>query len=351
MKPIQTGLASYGMSGSVFHAPFLDVHPMFELRTIVERTKNKARERYPYVRIARSYDELLADSDIQLVVVNTPDVTHYEFARRALLAGKHVIVEKPFVSEVSEGEELISLAKEKRLMLAVYQNRRWDGDFLTVQEVIRSGILGRVVEFQSAYQRYRNYIQEGTWKEKKAGSHHRIGLTYNLGSHMIDQAVRLFGLPQAVYADIAKLREGSEVDDYYHIQLIYPSVKVSLRAGYLMREETPRYYVHGTKGSFVKYGLDPQEELLKAGISPALPGWGTEKETDWGILNTETEGGLHFRGKIETLRGNYAAFYDDICDAFRNHRPAATDASGVLPVIRLIEAAFQSVQERRVVSL
>jgi predicted dehydrogenase len=350
MKPIQTGLASYGMSGSVFHAPFLDIHPMFEMRTIVERTKNKAQERYPYVRIARGYDELLADPEIQLVVVNTPDVTHYEFARRALLAGKHVIVEKPFVFEANEGEDLVALAKERRLMLAVYQNRRWDGDFLTAQQIIRSGVLGRVVEFQSAYQRYRNYIQEGTWKEKADGRQ-RIGLTYNLGSHMIDQAVRLFGLPEAVFADISKLRENSEVDDYYHIQLIYPNVKVSLRAGYLMREETPRYCIHGTKGSFVKYGLDPQEEMLKAGLTPDIPGWGAEKEQDWGILNTETEGGLHFRGKVETLRGNYSGFYDDIYDALRKPRPAATDASGVLPVIRLIEAAFQSARERKIIYL
>jgi predicted dehydrogenase len=350
MKPIQTGLASYGMSGSVFHAPFLNIHPMFEMRTIVERTKNKARERYPNVHIARSYDELLADPEIRLVVVNTPDVTHYEFARQALSAGKHVIVEKPFVFNANEGEELIALAKEKGLMLAVYQNRRWDGDFLTVQQVLRSGVLGRVVEFQSSYQRYRNYIQEGSWKEKAAG-HHRVGLAYNLGSHMIDQSVRLFGLPQAVYADISRLREAGEVDDYYHIQLIYPNVKVSLRGGYLMREQTPRYCIHGTKGSFVKYGLDPQEEMLKAGITPDIPDWGAEKEQDWGILNTELEGGLHFRGKVETLRGNYGAFYDDIYDALQMLRPATTDASGVLPVIRLIEAAFRSVQEQRVIHL
>ena len=235
-------------------------------------------------------------------------------------------------------------------MLAVYQNRRWDGDFLTVQQIIRSGVLGRVVEFQSAYQRYRNYIQEGTWKEKADGRR-RVGLTYNLGSHMIDQAVQLFGLPEAVFADISRLRDNSEVDDYYHIQLIYPHLKASLRAGYLMREETPRYCIHGTRGSFVKYGLDPQEEMLKAGLTPATPGWGAEKEQDWGVLNTEIEGGLHFRGKVETLRGNYSAFYDDIYDALRNSGPAATEASGVLPVIRLIEAAFRSAGERKVIRL
>ncbi|MDR1344253.1 MAG: Gfo/Idh/MocA family oxidoreductase [Tannerellaceae bacterium] len=347
MKPIQTGLASYGMSGSVFHAPFLDMHPMFELRTIVERTKDNARLRYPYVQTVRSYGEMLEDPCIRLVVVNTPDVTHYEFARNALIAGKHVIVEKPFVFTVAEGKALIALANDKGLMLAVYQNRRWDGDFLTIRQLLQSGMLGRVVEFHSSYQRYRNYVQPGTWKEK---ADQRVGLTYNLGSHMIDQAVALFGIPQSVYADIGKLRENSEVDDFYHIQLIYQNLKVSLRASYLVREETPRYYIHGTKGSYLKYGIDPQEEMLKAGISPGIADWGVEKETDWGILNTEING-LHFRGKIETSRGNYASFYDTIYQALRDGTPPPTSATAVLPVIHIIEAAFQSSEERKAVNI
>jgi predicted dehydrogenase len=167
---------------------------------------------------------------------------------------------------------------------------------------------------------------------------------------MIDQAVALFGVPQAVYADIDRLRDHSEVDDYYHIQLFYPQIKVSLRAGYLMREETPRYYVHGTSGSFVKYGLDPQEELLKTGQPPNTPDWGAEKESDWGILNTEKDG-LHFRGKIETIHGNYAAFYDDIAQALRTGTPPATAAAGVLPVIRILNAAFRSAQNKQAAAL
>ena len=347
MKTIQTGIASYGMSGSVFHAPFLDIHPNFELHSVVERTKDNARKRYPYVNIARSYGELLDNPEVQLVVVNTPDVTHYEFTRMALLAGKNVVVEKPFVFDVKEGEELIALAKEKGLMLAVFQNRRWDGDFLTIRKLLQTSLLGRIVEFHSSYQRYRNYIQPGTWKEK---ADRRVGLTYNLGSHMIDQAIVLFGMPQAVYADIDTLRDGSEVDDYYYIHLLYPSLKVSLRAGYLVREETPRYYVHGTLGSFVKYGIDPQEDRLKTGQSPGAPGWGTEPDVAWGTLNTET-GGLHFRGKVETVPGNYAGFYDDIYQSLSTGTPPETDASGVLQVIRVIDAAFQSAGERRTIPL
>ena len=261
MKQIVTGLAAYGMSGSLFHAPFISINPGFELKYIVERTKNNAKERYPDTGIVRSFDELLAVPEIELVVVNTPDVTHYEYTKKALLAGKHVVVEKPFVFTVKEGYELIELANEKSRVLCVFQNRRWDGDFLTIRKLLESGVLGRVVEFSSSYQRYRNFIQQQTWKEV---ADNRVGITYNLGSHMVDQAVVLFGMPEAVYADIDKLREGSVVDDYYYIQLIYPKQKVSLRASYLVREETPRYYIHGTEGSFVKYGIDPQEDLLKA---------------------------------------------------------------------------------------
>lgn len=347
MEKIRTGIASYGMSGSVFHAPFIANHPAFELYAIVQRSSDSALERYPSVQIMRSYDELLADKSIELVIVNTPDVTHYDFVKQALQADKHVVVEKPFVFTVREGEELITLAKNRNRMLCVYQNRRWDGDFLTVKQVIESGSLGRVVEFQSAYQRYRNYIQPGTWKEK---ADHRVGLTYNLGSHMLDQAVSLFGIPQAVYADIDKLREGSQVDDYYHIQLLYPQVKVTLRAGYLMREETPRYYVHGTQGSFVKYGLDPQEEALKIGLSPTTPNWGVDEESTFGILNTELDG-LHFRGKIETVPGNYMGFYEDVYQSLRFGKTPQMDAAAVLPVIRIIEAAFESNEKKQAIIL
>ena len=347
MEKIRVGIASYGMSGSVFHAPFISNHPGFELYAIVQRSSDSALTRYPDIKLMRSYEELLADESIQLVVVNTPDVTHYDFVKQALHAGKHVVVEKPFVFTVHEGEELIALAKTKKRMLCVYQNRRWDGDFLTVKQILDSGVLGRVVEFQSAYQRYRNYIQPGTWKEK---ADHRVGLTYNLGSHMIDQAVTLFGIRQAVYADIDKLREGTQVDDYYHIQLIYPNVKVTLRAGYLMREETPRYYIHGTKGSFIKYGLDPQEEALKIGLSPTLPNWGADNEKTYGTLNTELNN-LHFRGKIETIPGNYMGFYEDVYQSLTSGKKTQTDASLVLPVIRIIEAAFESTDTKQAIFL
>jgi predicted dehydrogenase len=336
------------MSGSVFHAPFIDINPRFELHSVLERSTDRAALRYPGVRTFRSYEALLSDADVDLIVVNTPDVTHYEFARMALLAGKHVVVEKPFVLDIEEGEKLVRLAADKHLLLAVYQNRRWDGDFLTIRRILEEGLLGRVVEFHSAYQRYRNFIQENTWKERADG---RVGLAYNLGSHMVDQAVQLFGLPQAVYADISKLRRRTEVDDYYFIHLIYTDgPKVSVRGGYLIREATPRYYVHGEAGSFIKHGIDPQEDLLKAGQSPGQPLWGVEPPQAWGKLNAEL-GGMHFEGQIETLPGNYGAFYDDIHRAICAGEPPAADASGVLDVIRVIDAAFESAAAGRAIEL
>jgi len=338
MNKIQVGLASFGMSGKVFHAPILAHHPGFQIAKIVERNKNEATKIYPDITSVRSFDELLLDDNIELIVVNTPDPTHFEYTRKAFEAGKHVVVEKPFTQSIKQGEDLINLAHQKNLILSVFQNRRWDGDFLTVRKVIESGCLGRLVEFESNYMRYRNYIQPNTWKETLAQG---IGLTYNLGSHMIDQAVALFGMPDKVWADVDNMRAGSEVDDYYHIKLIYPKVKVTLKASYLVREEGARYTLHGTNGSFLKYGLDPQEEMLKQGGNPSMPDWGKEPESQWGILNAEING-LHIRGKVETTPGNYAAYYDNIYDVIRNRAQLEVTPEQALNVIRLIEAAMES---------
>jgi len=338
MKKIHVGLASFGMSGKVFHAPILTHHPGFQLTKIVERSKNEVKEIYPEIDSVHSFDELLDDDNIELIVVNTPDPTHFEFAHKALNAGKHVIVEKPFTRTIRQGEDLIKLADKHKRLLSVFQNRRWDGDFLTVRKIVENDCLGRLVEFESNYMRYRNYIQPETWKESAAQG---IGLIYNLGSHMIDQAVVLFGMPEAVWADIDRMRTGSEIDDYYHVKLIYPDIKVTLKASYLVREEGPRYTLHGTNGSFLKYGIDPQEEMLKKGGNPSMPDWGKEPEDQWGTLNTETSG-VHFRGKVETIPGNYAAYYDNIYNVLRRRAELEVTPEQALNVLQLIEAAMES---------
>jgi len=350
MKKIKTGLAAFGMSGQVFHAPFINANPNFELSMIVERSKELSKKKYPNALIARSFDELLA-SDIELIIVNTPDTTHYELAKKALEAGKHVIVEKPFTAKVQQGKELINIAKRKGLMLSVFQNRRLDSDFLTVKQIIDYEALGRLVEFESTFSRYRNFIKPDTWKEiGKSGE----GLIYNLGSHVIDQALQLFGMPEALFADIATLRSNGNVDDYFIIHLLHPAnapeVKITLKSSYLMCEAEPRFVLHGTEGSYIKYGIDRQESDLTAGLTPYSPHWGEEDESSWGLLHTEKDGSV-IKGKYPSVPGNYGDFYDNVFLHLRCDGILLSDAEGTLPVIQLIEAAIKSSREQTIIKL
>jgi len=342
MKPrIRVGILSYGMSGNVFHAPILHVNPGYTIVKIMQRSSDSAHERYPYVKIVREVNDICLDPEIDLVLVNTPDHTHYEFTRAALEAGKHVVVEKPFVLKISEGEKLIELAGTKRKVLTVFQSRRWEGDFLTIRKIIENQLLGRLVEFEAHFDRFRNFIRD-SWKEK---AENETGTLYNLGSHLIDQALVLFGIPDAVYADVRKQRTGSKVDDLFDLNLIYQDVKVTLKSSYLVREPGPRFLLHGTEGSFVKYGADPQEEALNRGHYPDEPDWGKEEEEKWGILNT-TLNGIHFRGRIETLPGCYHEFYNLLYDTIINGKEPAVKPEESLNVIRIIRASYESCEKR-----
>lgn len=341
-RPIISALLSYGMSGEVFHAPLLEAHPGFELRTILQRKSDHAKARYPHVQIAKSLDEILSDKEVELIIVNTTNDTHFDFAWRALEAGKHVIVEKPFTNTVEEGEKLIDFARQRSVVLSVFQNRRWDGGFLTVKQVMEWGLLGHVVSYEAHYDRFRNYIPANTWKEIPGpGS----GILYNLGSHMLDQVLTLFGMPQALDARVGAGRPGSQVDDYYDIRMTYPDVSVTVKSSYLVREPGPQYIIHGVKGSFIKYGIDPQEEALKKGEMPGKSDWGIEPESYWGKLNTELNG-LHFEGRIETLRGDYLQYYQNIFEHIRQGKPLVVKPEQSLQVIRLIEAAYQSNEKK-----
>lgn len=346
-KKIKTGLCSYGMSGLVFHGPLLRIHPGFEVTHVLERTKNHSAALYGREVIVRDFNDLISDRALDLIVVNTPDHTHYEMAKAALNAGKHVVVEKPFVQEAAQAEELIALAKQKGLVLTIFQNRRWDSDFLTVRRVIDNGFLGRLVEFESHYDRYRNFIQPGTWKESAENG---AGIVYNLGSHLIDQALCLFGKPAGVYADLRIVRTDGEVQDFFDIDLIYPDVKVKLKSSYLVRESGPRFMLHGTEGSFLKWGLDPQEDELKKGILPNAPGWGAEPEAEWGLLNT-TLGGLHLKGRVETVPGNYPAFYANLYDVLTAGADLAVKPGEALLAMQVIGAVFESAEKGGNISL
>lgn len=335
------------MSGLVFHGPLLRIHPGFEVTHVLERTKNHSAALYGREVIVRDFNDLISDRALDLIVVNTPDHTHYEMAKAALNAGKHVVVEKPFVQEAAQAEELIALAKQKGLVLTIFQNRRWDSDFLTVRRVIDNGLLGRLVEFESHYDRYRNFIQPGTWKESAENG---AGIVYNLGSHLIDQALCLFGKPAGVYADLRIVRTDGEVQDFFDIDLIYPDVKVKLKSSYLVRESGPRFILHGTEGSFLKWGLDPQEDELKKGTLPNAPGWGAEPEAEWGLLNT-TLGGLHLKGRVETVPGNYPAFYANLYDVLTAGADLAVKPGEALLAMQVIGAVFESAEKGGNISL
>lgn len=345
--PLQTALLSYGMSGNVFHAPLLSAHTGFKIQKIVQRSSSDPIARYPQALIVRSPEDVFEDPHIELVIVNTPNHTHFDYAMKALEAGKHVVVEKPVTTTSSEAEKLIALAKKKGKILTVFQNRRWDGDFMTVKKVLDERLLGNVVEFESHYDRYRNYIEANTWKEEPAPG---TGILYNLGSHMIDQALVLFGMPAGIDARIGINRPGGKVDDYYDIRMEYTNMLVILKSSYLVREAGPRYSVHGTQGSFIKYGLDPQEQALKDGQLPGTTAWGTEIRHDWGKLNTNING-LHYEGTLETIPGNYLSFYQNVYEAIRQNKPLAVKAEESMMGIKVIEAALESNKAKKAIGL
>lgn len=345
-RVIQVGMAAYGMSGKVFHGPLLKSHGGFRLKKIVERTAEKSKNDFPEAVRVGTWHEVLSDPDIELAIVNTPPEHHVEMCRQALLAGKHVVVEKPFTPTAREARQLIDLAGKHRRILTVFQNRRWDGGFLTVRQILENQWLGRLVEYEANYDRYRNYL-ENSWKEAATpGS----GVVYNLGSHLIDQALVLFGMPQAVTAQILAQRTGGTVDDNFHLLLHYAAHRVVLRSGFLVREPKPSYVLTGTDGAFAKQTNDPQEEALKAGRSPLETHWGTEPESDWGMLNTQING-LHVKGRVETVPGNYRIFYENLYGVLTANAELLVKPEEAMRVIQTIEAAYQSNAEKRTVEI
>ncbi|QHL87508.1 oxidoreductase [Nibribacter ruber] len=349
---IHVGLIGYGMAGQVFHAPFVEAVEGLELTRIRESREENillAQERYPKAVVTAHVQDILKDDDIDLVIVAVPNSAHYSLAKEALLAGKHVVVEKPFTVTSAEAGELIELAKAQHKILTVYHNRRWDSDFKTVQKLVQQQLLGNLVEYRAHFDRFRNAIRPNTWKEQAVPG---TTILYDLGSHLIDQALTLFGMPQSIWADIRSQREGSQIPDKFETILFYDKLKVVLTAGMLVREPGPRYILHGDKGSFLKHGLDVQEEALKQGLFPKdLPAtWGVEPENLWGHLNTEIQG-LHFLGKVESEVGDYRGFYENVKQAILGEADLEVKPEQARDVIRVIELAMQSSAEKRVVAV
>jgi len=343
---IQVGLIGYGIAGQVFHAPMINAVSDLKLTKVVERHSERSRDRYPWVEVVKDAEALFSDAAIDLVVIATPNTSHFELAQQALSAGKHVVIDKPFTTTSNQAQQLINLAQQHNRILSVHHNRRWDGDFQTVKQLLEQGYLGRLVEYEAHYDRFRNTLKPGAWREtSNLGS----GLLFDLGSHLIDQAQVLFGLPQTITADIRSQRDGARADDYFEIGLDYAGLKVILRAGMLVRELGPHFILHGTEGSFVKYGMDTQEAALRQGLTPSdQPNWGAEPQTQWGTLNTQI-GGLHFYGQLETLHGCYQAFYQNVAQAIDQGVALEVQPEQARNTIRIIELALESHREKRTV--
>ena len=347
MQPINTALCSFGMSGWVFHAPFITTNPGFNFYGVWERTKNLAREKYPGVKTFRTLEELLEDKNIELVIVNTPSVTHYDYAKQVIHAGKHLIVEKPFTATVEQAEELIAMAKKKKVKLSVYQNRRFDSDYRTVKKILDEEWLGKMVDAEIRYDRY---VPALSYKSHKETPTPAVGCLYDLGSHLIDQALQLFGMPLALFADITINRPNSKVDDYFDLKLFYPSHRATLKSSYYVREAMPGYQIHGTLGSFIKHKTDVQETDLQANKKPGGNEWGIEPESQKGLLHTEKEGKV-IKEYITSLKGNYGDYYDGIYNSIRNNKNIPVPGEDGMNVIKIIEAAIKSNKEKKVIEL
>jgi predicted dehydrogenase len=345
--PIKTGLCSFGMSGKLFHAPFIQNHLGFELTAIVERHNSESKKIYPDSKLYRSVDELIADEKIELIIVNTPTHLHFENTKAALLNGKNVIVEKPFTVLVKEAEELTALAKEKNLFLSVYQNRRYDGDYHEVKNVVQKKLLGELREVEIRYDRYRPAYGG---KQHKEGNLPGAGIIYDLSPHLADQALQLFGWPNAVFADLWKMRNDVDANDYFEILFYYEKLRVRLKATCIARESYWAYTLHGMKGSFLQQRSDMQEQQLQAGAVPSLDDWCPPPAKPDGLLHTQING-EEIKKQTTSSAGNYMGYYYDVFKTLTGQGKNPVPAEEGIKTIKIIEAALQSAKERRIVSL
>ena len=341
--PIRVGVVGFGLAGRVFHTAVIEATPGLELAAVVQRSGDHAKKEYPEAHLARSVEEMLCDVGIQLVVIATPSYSHFELARQCLREQRNVIVDKPFTLKSEEAAELIHMARERKLLLTAYQERRWDGDFRTVLELIESGELGRLVTFESHIDRFRPQPRREAWRESGGPGG---GILFDLGPHLIDQALTLFGVPATVSASVRIERENAVVDDAWDILLDYERqhrMTVFLRSTLTACIPGPRFVLHGTGGSFVKWGPDPQEEQLRAGMSFDAPGFGAEPERAWGELRL-ADGQTR---RIPTLPADYRGFYENIRDTLHGRAELAVKPEQVWRTTRLIELVRESSAQGR----
>src|SRR5712664_748393 len=340
---IEVGLIGFGLAGRAFHAPVIRAVPGLHLAAILQRSGAEAAELYPDVRIVRSMNELLGIPEIRLVVIATPNETHYPLARQCLEAGRDVVVDKPFTTSLEEAVSLVQIAKGAKRLLTVYQNRRYDGDFQAIRQLVAAGTLGRIVRFETAYDRYRPQLKPGAWREtQRPGS----GILFDIAPHLIDHALVLFGLPEAVTADVRIERENAVADDAFDITLHYPnSLRAVLRSSILAAAPRPRFVVLGTQGSFVKQSFDPQENNLRHGNIPANTSWGYEPEENWGVLTILAGDSFEHR-RIPSASCDYRDYYANVRDTILGLAELAVTPEWSLDVMRLLELVRASSQKR-----
>jgi scyllo-inositol 2-dehydrogenase (NADP+) len=345
---IEVGLVGFGLAGRAFHAPVIRAVPGLHLAAILQRSGTEAAEKYPDVRIVRSLDELLLMPEVGLVVIATPNDTHYPLARKCLEAGRDVVVDKPFATTLEEAKSLVETAKETGRLLTVYQNRRYDGDFQAIRTLVADGTLGRIVRFETAYDRFRPQLKPGAWRETtRPGS----GILFDIAPHLIDHALVLFGLPEAVTGDIRVERENAVADDAFDITLHYSNgMRAVLRSSILAAAPRPRFVLFGTQGSFVKQTFDPQEMNLRRGDIPADKPWGFEPEENWGVL-TVPAGDSFKRRRFPAATCDYRDYYSNVRDAILGRAALAVTPEYALHVMRMLELARESSRKRCTIPL
>jgi scyllo-inositol 2-dehydrogenase (NADP+) len=335
---LNVGLVGFGFAAKVFHAPVIRVVEGLRLTTIVRRSGEPVPDpRYSDVEFVPSVEELLA-RPIDLVVIATPNTSHHPIAKQCLLAGRHVVIEKPFTTTVAEAAELVQLGATRQRVLSAYQNRRYVGDFVTLQQLLSQDMLGRVAMFESRFDRYRPELRPGAWREQP---HSGSGIWFDLGAHLLDQALVLFGLPEAISADIRRERDGAAADDAFDVTLRYPHLRALLRASMLAASPGPTFVVHGTRGSFIKWGLDPQEAALKCGRTPDEANWDAEPPDRYGTLTTPAGART-----IPTISSSFTHYYENVRDAILGKAQLAVTAEQALNVVRGLELAVASSRSR-----
>ncbi|WP_253384412.1 oxidoreductase [unidentified bacterial endosymbiont] len=341
---IRVGLIGYGYASKTFHAPLIAGTAGMTLAAVSSSDADKVHGDWPTVPVVSEPKHLFNDPNIDLIVIPTPNDTHFPLAKAALEAGKHVVVDKPFTVTLSQARELDALAKSLGRLLSVFHNRRWDSDFLTIKALLAQGTLGEIAFFESHFDRFRPQVRN-RWREQAGpGS----GIWYDLAPHLLDQAVNLFGLPVSMTVDLAQLRPGAQATDYFHAVLSYPQRRIVLHATMLAASETPRYTLHGTRGSYVKFGLDPQEERLKNGERLPQEDWGYDMRD--GVV-TRVEGEACVQETLLTLPGNYPAFYAAIRDALSGSGENPVPASQAIQIMELIELGIESARHRATLCL